>query len=143
MYSKNLQTIFFCLPAIFLFSCAGKTENTHDHPHGEAGESVWKEMDDFHMIMAETYHPYKDSLNLEPAKNRAAELVNAAEQWAAAPLPHKVDNEEVKSNLEKLKSEAATLAESVKSADDNVIGDQLTRLHDTFHQLEEAWYGGH
>ena len=46
----------------------------------------WKEMDNFHMVMAETFHPYKDSANLEPAKSRASELAAAAEEWAPREL---------------------------------------------------------
>ena len=99
-------------------------------------------MDDFHLIMAETFHPYKDSSNLDPVKRRAAELMASADRWASSDLPEKVDNDEVKGKLTQLKAEAATLAEQVRSADDNVIGEQLTRLHDTFHELQEAWYGG-
>ena len=134
------QSIFLLL-VLFLLSCAGKKDDRHAHHHED--EEVWQEMDDFHMVMAETFHPYKDSTNLEPAKTRASELMTAADQWAAATLPKRVDNDEVRSKLRQLKSQAATLAESVRSADDNVIGDQLTRLHDTFHEIQEAWYGGH
>jgi hypothetical protein len=97
-------------------------------------------MDNFHMIMAETFHPYKDSANLEPARTRATELLAAADQWVTAPIPEKVNNDHVRSKLLQLKSEAATLAESVKSSDDNVIADHLTKLHDTFHAIQEAWY---
>ena len=140
MYFKNLRNLIFLVTALFLFSCASKKDDAHDHHTGE-GQNAWKEMDDFHMIMAETFHPYKDSANLEPVKTRAAELMNAADLWASATLPSRVDNETVKSKLLQLKSEAAALAESVKSADDNVIGDQLTKLHDTFHEIQEAWYG--
>ena len=130
---------------LVVMACASKTEQAHGEEDGHAHETagVWKEMDDFHTIMAETFHPYKDSSNLEPAKRRASELMRAADKWASAELPSRVNNEEVKAKLEQLKSEAATLAESVKSSDDNVIGDHLTRLHDTYHQIEEAWYGGH
>lgn len=132
------------LMTMFVFSCASKKDDRHGHEHhGAEGESVWKEMDAFHMIMSETFHPYRDSSNLEPAKARASELMVAADEWASASLPDKVDNADVRSKLEKLKSEAAALAESAKSSDDNVIGEKLTRLHRTFHEIEEAWYGGH
>jgi hypothetical protein len=143
----KLTRIFYpaVIAAVLMLSgCASKSEDAHDHEHGhghhDAGE--WKEMDEFHVIMRETFHPYKDSTNLEPAKRRATELMAAADQWASAELPDKVNNAGVKAKLRQLKSEAATLAESVKSADDNVIGEQLTQLHETFHELQEAWYGG-
>jgi hypothetical protein len=130
---------------LMLGGCGSKPQDSQDdeHGHGHHEEGEWKEMDEFHVIMRETFHPYKDSANLEPAKRRASELMTGADQWASAELPDKVDNAEVKTKLEQLKSEATTLAESVKSADDNVIGEHLTQLHDTFHELQEAWYGGH
>lgn len=127
-------------------SCASKTHegDPDGHHHGEHDDAaVWREMDDFHMIMAETFHPYKDSVNLEPVRRRATELMEEAHAWAAADLPEKVNNAHVKAKLRQLKEEAAALAESVKAADDNVIGEQLTRVHDTFHEIQEAWYGGH
>jgi hypothetical protein len=123
---------------LFVFACASKKDEA-DHAAGD--ESAWKEMDDFHAIMAETFHPYKDSANLEPVKLRASELLSAADHWADSPLPEKVDNERVKAKLRQLKSEAATLVESTRSADDNVVADHLTKLHDTFHEIQEAWYG--
>lgn len=125
--------------ALVMISCASK--NTHDgEEKAVASDGVWKEMDDFHMIMAETFHPYKDSSNLEPAKSRADELWKAADEWASAPLPEKVNNEDVRSQLQQLRSEAAILAESVRSSDDNVVAAHLTKLHDTFHAIQEAWY---
>ena len=145
MYCK--KTIFLSvllLITMLIFSCASKKDDSHGHDHDDAeGENVWKEIDDFHMIMAESFHPYKDSSNLEPAKAMAAELMTAADAWASSSLPAKVDNADMRSKLEKLKKEATSLAESVKSADENVIGDQLTRLHDTYHEIQDTWYGGH
>ena len=133
------------IATMMVSACASKTEEARDaeHGHGHDEAGVWVEMDEFHMIMVETFHPYKDSTNLEPAKKRASELMTAADEWASADLPDKVNTAEVKAKLRQLKSEAVTLAESVKSADDNVIGEQLTRLHDTFHEIQEAWYAGH
>jgi hypothetical protein len=134
--------IVYFLSLFIITSCASKKEESHDHAHEEA-ETDWKEMDAFHLVMAETFHPYKDSSNLEPAKSRATELMTAAEQWASAKLPAKVDNPEMKAKLRQLKSEAEALAENVRTADENVIAEQLTKVHDTFHEIQEAWYGGH
>jgi hypothetical protein len=143
MNRKPLRiNLYFVLVAMVL-ACSGKKEEPHDHNISADDPEVWEEMDAFHMVMAETYHPFKDSANLEPVKLRASELMDAANEWMLAPVPAKVDNDEVKSNLEKLKAEAVALAETVKTSDDNVIAEQLTQLHDTFHQLQEAWYGGH
>lgn len=140
-FRRSFNPVFIGVALLMLLGCASKKRETHDL----AGhtENTWKEMDDFHIIMAETFHPYKDSANLEPVKTRASELMTAADQWASARVPEKVDREEVRDKLERLKSEAAALAERVKSADDDVIGAQLSRLHDTFHEIQEMWYGRH
>ena len=143
MLQKKLYNGLVLLTTLLVLACAGNKDDGHAHHHEGEEEQLWKEMDEFHMIMAEAFHPYKDSSNLEPARTRALELITAAEKWASAELPAGVDTEAMKNRLDDLRSEAATLAESVKSADDNVIGEQLTRLHHTFHEIEEAWYGGH
>jgi len=137
MNFKSPLKAVLILIMLFLAACAGKKEVAHERED----ESVWKELDDFHTIMAETFHPYKDSSDLEPVKIRALELMTAADRFASATLPGKVDKEEVKSKLQQLKSEATSLAESVKDADDNEIAGHLTKLHDTFHEIQEAWYG--
>jgi hypothetical protein len=133
------------LAAGVLSACSGKKdghdEHGHDHEHA-VSKDEWKEMDEFHMLMADAFHPYKDSTNLEPAKAKAAELAAAAEKWANAPLPEKVDNEEVKEKLEQLKTGTASFVETVKSGDDKKIGDELTKLHDQFHEIQEVLYVG-
>lgn len=95
------------------------------------------------MIMAEAFHPYKDSTNLEPAKKLAAEMATEAEKWQAAALPEKVNNDEVKGLLEQLKTKTRALADSIAAnTPDDEIGKSLTLLHDNFHSIMEAWHGG-
>lgn len=135
----TLKNLAF-LVLIFLFAaCVSKKEESHSDTEDD---NNWEEMDEYHMIMAETFHPYKDSANLEPVKSRAGELSAAAEKWANADLPEKVDNDEMKNKLEQLKNESAALVQVVASEDETVIGDQLTRVHDIFHTIQEDWYGG-
>ena len=103
----------------------------------------WKEMEEFHVIMADVFHPLKDSGNLEVIRLRAEELAANAAKWADAELPEKVNNNEVKGALSNLKDDARVLADQVKAqAADSVISMQLTDLHDQFHGLQEAWYKG-
>jgi hypothetical protein len=100
-------------------------------------------MDSFHMIMSESFHPYKDSANLEPVKRLAEEMATEAEKWSNASLPAKVDNEEMKASLQQLKNDTRSLADKIKSgASDEEIGTQLNALHDSFHAIMEAWNGG-
>src|SRR5688500_17202936 len=118
-------------------SCSNKKESTDDYSQSsEVSEDDWKEMDDFHMVMAESFHPYKDSANLEPAKQNASALAASAEKWVAAPLPAKFEgDDEIKFKLNQLHQDALSFVETVNSGDDKAIGESLTKLHDLFHEL--------
>ena len=64
MNSKKVLPAILVLITMLIFSCASKKDDSHGHDHHDVeGENVWKEMDDFHMIMAESFHPYKDPLS--------------------------------------------------------------------------------
>lgn len=141
MQFKGLRILTLLLAVVVIAACSSKKEDSHGEHAEEADSKEWKEMDDFHMVMAETFHPYKDSANLEPAKAKASELVAAADKWVSAPLPKKMDNDEIKGKLENLKQESQSLVQTVSGGDDKAIGDQLTKIHDLFHELQEAWYG--
>jgi hypothetical protein len=47
----------------------------------------------------------------------------------------------VKGKLETLKQESQALVQTISAGDDKAIGDQLTKVHDLFHEIQEAWYG--
>jgi len=145
---KAIHVLTLVVLSLTIAACGGKKhEEGHDHEHGaeaSGGAGDWKEMDSFHMIMAETFHPYKDSANLQPAKTHAEHLAMEADKWASSTLPEKVNNDATKANLEKLKTGTRALADKVKAgAPDEEIGTQLTAVHDLFHQIQESWYGGH
>ncbi len=130
----NYTLILFAF--VFVLACSGKKDET------ASNNDEWPEMDEFHMIMAESFHPYKDSSNIEPAKANAAEMAKVAAKWANAALPEKVNNDEIKANLAQLKNDAAAFSQVVQSGDTTKIGESLTGLHEAFHKLQEAWYGG-
>jgi hypothetical protein len=134
---SHLFQIAFLLILIASISCSKKQE-AGDDPSAE-----WPEMESFHMVMAEAFHPYKDSANLAPAKKLAEEMALEAAKWQAASLPEKVNNDEVKALLEKLKTDTRALADAIAAnTPDEEIGKSLTSLHDNFHSLMEAWHGG-
>ncbi len=122
--------------AVLALSCAKKEESAA----GEMDE--WPEMDAFHMTMAEAFHPLKDSGNVEPAMRLMNQLADEADKWAAAPLPEKVNNEEMKAKLEKLKTDLRALSNDVKDgAPEDQVGTTLHTIHDQFHEIMEAWHG--
>ncbi|MFN3840982.1 MAG: hypothetical protein ACK4RF_09785 [Cyclobacteriaceae bacterium] len=130
---NKLLVNLILLTALAWAACSGKKEET-------AEQTEWPQMDAFHMLMAESFHPFKDSANLEPAKANAAEMASNAAQWADAALPKKVDTEQMKEHLANLKNETASFAELVKTGTDEEIGVALTDLHDLFHAIQDAWY---
>ena len=136
----NKLILFICsifVAGLIFVGCSGKKESS------TASSNTWAEMDAFHMIMAESFHPLKDSANLAPAKANAESMASEAAKWASASLPAKVDNEEVKAMLEGLKASTRTFADKVKGgATDEELATSLTALHDEFHALHEAWQGG-
>lgn len=123
---------------VALAACSGKKSE-----HGDISneEDEWPIMDEFHTIMAESFHPYKDSANIAPAIANAEGMAALAEKWRKSKLPKKVDNAEVKADLASLKSEAVAFVQIAQSGDEAAIGEGITRLHDMFHKLQEAWYG--
>lgn len=138
--TAGCATIMFM--AIIAIACAPKKDR-HDGNHEEDATVVddeWTGMDEFHMVMAESFHPYKDSANLQPAKQNASAMASAASKWLTSPLPHNVDNDAVKASLQQLSREANAFVETVKDKDDIAVGQALTNLHDVFHALQEAWY---
>lgn len=132
---KNLLVLSLML---LVLACGQKqTETAADEP------KEWADMDSFHMIMAESFHPYKDSANLDPAKQMAKEMADAAAKWVSNELPGKVNNDAMKAKLQMLNSGSQELLKLVsESAPDSVLGKSLTDLHHTFHEIQEGWYGG-
>lgn len=133
---KYVRISLFIAWIITLQACNTRPKNHEEEP------ADWKELDEFHMIMAEAFHPYRDSGNLQPAFRYAAQLDSLADAWNEASLPSKVDNDAVKANLSALREETGKLSDLVALGDTTQVGASLTHLHDLFHGLQEAWYAG-
>ena len=136
MRSHHLQFVAVVLITTLLLACNKKESG------GDESSDEWPEMDSFHMIIADAYHPFKDSANLAPAKKLAEEMAWEAVRWQEATLPKKVDNDDMKEQLEKLKMESRAFADQVKAnVSDAELGNSLTALHESFHKAMEMWYG--
>ncbi len=68
--------------SIFIFitswACSPKAESSTESAN-ETDTEEWKGMDDFHVLMAKSFHPYRDSANVEPAKQLASEMITSAQ----------------------------------------------------------------
>jgi hypothetical protein len=132
--------VFFTILLASSSACSKTEKVTSEAIHGD--DSEWVEMDSFHLIMAEAFHPYKDSANLEPVKRLAEELAQEADKWASAPLPDKIDNDEMKAQLNQLTADTRALSALIQGgASDEEIGNTLQALHSSFHTIMEAWNG--
>lgn len=101
----------------------------------------WGVMDEFHMIMAESFHPFVDSGNLQPARENAQAMLELATKWNSAPLPEKVNNDNVRKLLQDLKIESESFLASTKAgAKDNLLSEKLIGMHETFHAIQNEWY---
>lgn len=97
------------------------------------------------MIMAESWHPLTDSASLVPARANAEMLAAEAEKWAAATLPERVNNDEMMTRIEDLKTSSRAFADKVKAGtSDEEFAAALSAIHEQFHAIMEAWEGaGH
>lgn len=141
---KNKIVFVMLAVAAFVWSCSQKQEQQSIGDDADAATEVdWPALDEFHMTMAEVYHPYRDSGNVQPVVDRAEELAQGAANWAEEPLPERVDSDEVKNMLQNLKAGTRALADEVAGGGTpEQIGAKLTEVHDLFHHIQEAWYGG-
>ncbi|MBX2966751.1 MAG: hypothetical protein KF845_11425 [Cyclobacteriaceae bacterium] len=142
---RELFRYFSLAVFALLLACSAKQEQAETET-ADADDSEWPLMDEFHMVMAESFHPFKDSANIDPAIANAPEMAALAEKWSTSELPSKVDNDNVKADLEELKTESAAFAELVQDGDVEAIRTSLINLHNIFHRLQDAWYkgeGGH
>ncbi|HYF69978.1 MAG TPA: hypothetical protein VD884_17675 [Ohtaekwangia sp.] len=140
MVNKSILLFVACFVALGVFSC-GENKHKHESDSSVQDAETWKEMDDFHLIMADVFHPYMDSANLQPAKQHASAMAKAASEWAESPLPEKMDNAATRNKLSLLNQGCQEFVNIAQSEDSVEIGTSLTALHDLFHEIQEKWYG--
>jgi len=138
--SYVLKNLLMILIPGFLTACSVNTE--HSDASGDDGQKIteWPEMEAFHNVMAECYHPYMDSANLEPAKRKSKAMASAAKKWAGSPLPPMADNDEIRSLLHQLETETDSFVLTASGNDDDATGRALTSVHGIFHKIGESWH---
>lgn len=98
-------------------------------------KNEWKEKDDFHTVMSETFHPSEEG-KLEPIKTRIGEMVDKAVAWQNSDIPAGLDAKSIKKNLKKLVKDSKSLKKKINAgASDEYITKKLSSLHDLFHEI--------
>ncbi|MDP4263543.1 MAG: hypothetical protein Q8941_13535 [Bacteroidota bacterium] len=100
-------------------------------------KKAWKEMNDFHTIMQETFHPSEEG-KLDPIKSRSREMMEKAITWEKSTAPEGYDKKIVSASLKKLVRGTRELNDLVKAkAADKIIKEKLSGLHSIFHEIME------
>lgn len=122
---KNFKTIF-ALIALLVASNAISAQDKVD----------WREKNRFHRSIGETFHPMEEG-DFKPIRSRSAELVQNSIAWQKSAIPADFkDIKNIKKNLKIIVKQSKALdAKIKKNASDEVIKNDLTALHDTFHTI--------
>ena len=100
-------------------------------------KKAWKEMEEFHTVMSQTFHPAEEG-KLEPIKKRSQEMADKAVAWQKSVAPEGYDKEKVEGSLKRLVAGTKELHKMVKSkSSDKVLQKKLSGLHDIFHEIME------
>ena len=95
----------------------------------------WPEIKAFHKVMSQTFHPSEEG-NLQPIKERSAEMAEKATALKTALIPTPFNKKEIIAAITTLAKDSKTLDKLVKSkATDDKITKALNDLHDVFHTI--------
>lgn len=125
---KNLTALFVLALLILVSSIASSQTKVE-----------WKERDNFHQVMGQTFHPVEDG-NFAPIRERSGEMVEKATAWQNSEIPKEFAGiASLKENLTKLVAGSESLNAKIKAnCTDEEIKTHLTLLHDIFHEIVGA-----
>lgn len=116
-------------------TAAAQAPVSKDTHHAAGG---WKEMDAFHMVMMETWHPARGATrDLAPIRAKASALAEAARVWAAAPAPAACADSAARAAVAGVAADAGALQALVaaRASSDSAVYGALRALHDRFEPL--------
>lgn len=135
------------------FSAASAQQHEHapvkvekDKPaagHSMEHMSGWKELDAYHMVMMQVWHPAKEKSDLAPIRAQATKLADAADVLAKASVPAACDTPATREAVAKVQADSRALAGLVASGTDAEVKDALKALHDRFEGLNHGCKAGH
>ena len=103
----------------------------------------WQALKDFHLVMAQTFHPMEEG-NLKPIKERSAEMHSKAQKLASSKVPASFQSAAITKAIADLVIGTSNLDKAIKKkAKDEKIKADLTKLHDTFHVIQELCSDDH
>jgi superoxide dismutase len=99
-------------------------------------KDTWTELKDFHVVMAQTFHPAEEG-DLAPIRARIGEMHEKAKALQAGKIPTSFNTAEIKNAIGRLVTGSAELQKLIaKKTKDEVVKDLITKLHDVFHEIQ-------
>lgn len=127
------------LTAILLMSC---TSNKKEGPQ------AWTELQAFQELIQKPFQHLKDpsamdSITLSITIENIKSIAEAAQKLADSPLPDKMNNEDIKAKLQKIRNESKALADEIAGGtEDDVIGTKIYSVYSAFVDVNTAWKNG-
>lgn len=99
-------------------------------------KSDWKEKDQFHEVMSQTFHPAEEG-NFKPIRARSEEMLTKALAWQKSSIPKEFKKQkDIQLQLDKLAMGVKSLRNKIQQGvNDDVIKADLVALHDVFHEI--------
>ena len=105
-------------------------------------KAKWNEMEAFHEVMSQTFHPAEEG-KLDPIRSRSGEMLEKAIAWKKSTAPEGYDKTAVEKSLKELVKGSKELNKMVKkNASDKELTEELSELHDVFHEIMEKCMPG-
>src|SRR5262249_35934262 len=121
MKTKTLKTFF----VILLMAGLSATVNA------QSSMDKWKELNDFHKVMAQTFHPMEEG-DYKPIRERSGEMAEKARLLADSKIPAEFSKPEMLQAIQDLSSGSRNLDAMIKNkATDEQIHKSLSALHDS------------
>ncbi|MES2382847.1 MAG: hypothetical protein V4538_17500 [Bacteroidota bacterium] len=122
-----MKKIIVLLLSLISFSTINKAQSLMEK---------WPELKAFHSVMSQTFHPSEEG-NLQPIKERSAELLEKANALSKSTIPADYKNEKISNAVKRLAIGAEKLNTAIKDKkiSDAEITQALTKLHDVFHEI--------
>ena len=109
-------------------------------PVNADNEEMWLQLkDDFHMLIAETFHPAEEG-DLAPLKEKSKELYTSAKKWHLAKVPPKFTDDRLNELLKEMHEESKNIHDNLQSLNDEELMKKIYHLHDLFHEAAEIVY---
>ena len=108
-------------------------------PMSDHAQSGWKELDAYHQLMMDTWHPAKGKNDMKPFKARANDMAAAAKLLSMSTPPKGCDApglRKASTDLSPATADAAVLV--ARNASDAELKTALAALHERFEVLEKG-----